>query len=285
MIRQKSFISNSPKLYLVATPIGNLSDFTFRAVETLKNVEVCFAEDTRVTRVLFEHYGITTRLECYQEHNKEVQAKTVLKYLENGYDVALVSDAGMPIVSDPGYHVSTLAMEAGFSVIPIPGASASLSALIVSGISPQPFTFYGFLDSKTTKRKKELESLKEHKETIIFYEAPHRIKDMLLDMQAVFGDRNICLAREITKKFEEILRGRISEIIEVCDTLKGEMVVVCEGASGEDESYKDVDVISQVDELILAGKVKNDAIKMVAKRMGISKQELYKAYIESKQND
>ena len=155
MIRQKSFISNSPKLYLVATPIGNLSDFTFRAVETLKNVEVCFAEDTRVTRVLFEHYGITTRLECYQEHNKEVQAKTVLKYLENGYDVALVSDAGMPIVSDPGYHVSTLAMEAGFSVIPIPGASASLSALIVSGISPQPFTFYGFLDSKTTKRKKE----------------------------------------------------------------------------------------------------------------------------------
>ncbi len=284
MISQKSFVSNQPKLYLVATPIGNLADFTFRAVEILKSVNVCFAEDTRVTKVLFDHYGITTRLECYQEYNKEVQAKTVLKYLENGYDVALVSDAGMPIISDPGYHVSLLAMEAGFSVVPIPGASASLSALIVSGLAPQPFTFYGFLDSKTTKRKKELEALKEHKETLIFYEAPHRIKDMLLDLKAVFGDRKIALAREITKKFEEILRGNISEIIEVCDTLKGEMVVICEGAS-DDESYKDVDMISQVDELILAGKVKNDAIKMVAKRMGISKQELYKAYIESKQND
>lgn len=284
MISQKSFVSNQPKLYLVATPIGNLADFTFRAVEILKSVNVCFAEDTRVTKVLFDHYGITTRLECYQEYNKEVQAKTVLKYLENGYDVALVSDAGMPIISDPGYHVSLLAMEAGFSVVPIPGASASLSALIVSGLAPQPFTFYGFLDSKTTKRKKELEALKEHKETLIFYEAPHRIKDMLLDLKAVFGDRKIALAREITKKFEEILRGDISEIIEVCDTLKGEMVVICEGA-GDDESYKDVDMISQVDELILAGKVKNDAIKMVAKRMGISKQELYKAYIESKQND
>ena len=283
MITQKSFIDKSPKLYLVATPIGNLSDFTFRAIDTLKSVDVCFAEDTRVTKVLFEHYGITTRLECYQEYNKEIQAKTVLKYLENGHDVALVSDAGMPIISDPGYYVSILAMEAGFSVIPIPGASASLSALIVSGIAPQPFTFYGFLDSKTTKRKKELENLKEHKETLIFYEAPHRIKDMLTDLMAVFGDRKIALAREITKKFEEVLRGKISEVLEVCETLKGEMVVVCEGATGDDESYQDVDIITQVDELIMAGKVKNDAIKMVAKRMGISKQELYKAYIESKQ--
>ena len=285
MQSQKSFVSDVAKLYLVATPIGNLKDFTYRAVETLKNVHVCFAEDTRVTRVLFDHYDIHTRLECYQEHNKEVQAKLVLKYLKEGFDVALVSDAGMPIISDPGYHVSQLAIEAGFSVVPIPGASASLSALIVSGICPQPFTFYGFLDSKTTQRKKELEGLKNHQETLIFYEAPHRIKNMLEDMLNVFGDRQIALAREITKKFEEILRGKISEIIDVCDTLKGEMVVVCEGSTNQEDQYQEVDVITQVDELILAGKLKNDAIKMVAKRMGMTKQELYKAYVDSKNDN
>ena len=199
MNRQKSYLSDSAKLYLVATPIGNLADITYRAVETLKTVEVCFAEDTRVTRVLFEHYNIHTRLECYQEHNKQTQYKAILKYLEEGISVALVSDAGMPIISDPGYYVAKEAIKAGFDVIPIPGASASLSALIVSGITPQPFTFYGFLDSKSSKRKKELEALKEHKQTLIFYEAPHRIKEMLEDILNVFGDREIALAREITK--------------------------------------------------------------------------------------
>ena len=282
MQRQKSYQSNNAKLYLVATPIGNLKDFTYRAVETLQSVEVCFAEDTRVTKVLFEHYGIRTRLECYQEYNKETQYKAVINYLSKGIDVALVSDAGMPIISDPGYFVAKEAMKMGYDVIPIPGASASLSALIVSGISPQPFTFYGFLDSKSSKRKKELTSLKEHKETIIFYEAPHRIKDMLSDLLEVFGDREIALAREITKKFEEIVRGNVSEIIEICDTLKGEMVVVCSGYVEDTNKYNDVDPIDQVDELILAGMVKNEAIKVVAKRLGITKQELYKEYSDKK---
>lgn len=282
MIRQKSFQTDSAKLYLVATPIGNLADFTYRAVEVLKSVEVCFAEDTRVTKVLFNHYNIHTRLECYQEYNKETQYKAVLNYLAKGISVALVSDAGMPIISDPGYFVAKEAIKAGYDVVPIPGASASLSALIVSGITPQPFTFYGFLDSKKSKRKKELESLKEHKETIIFYEAPHRIKEMLGDLLEVFGDREIALAREITKKFEEIIRGNVSEIIEICDTLKGEMVVVCSGCSADTNKYDDVDPITQVDELIVAGIMKNDAIKMVAKRLGIAKHDLYKEYSEKK---
>ena len=284
MNRQKSYQSNSAKLYLVATPIGNLGDITYRAVETLKMVDVCFAEDTRVTRVLFDHYNVHTRLECYQEHNKETQYKAVLNYLSKGISVALVSDAGMPIISDPGYFVAKEAIKAGYDVVPIPGASASLSALIVSGITPQPFTFYGFLDSKSSKRKKELEILKEHKETIIFYEAPHRIKEMLVDVLNVFGDREIALAREITKKFEEVVRGKVSEIIEITDTLKGEMVVVCSGYVEDNNKYANVDPIAQVDELIVAGVIKNDAIKMVAKRIGITKQELYKAYSEKKNN-
>ena len=284
MNRQKSYQSNSAKLYLVATPIGNLGDITYRAVETLKMVDVCFAEDTRVSRVLFDHYNIHTRLECYQEHNKETQYKAVLNYLSKGISVALVSDAGMPIISDPGYFVAKEAIKAGYDVVPIPGASASLSALIVSGITPQPFTFYGFLDSKSSKRKKELEILKEHKETIIFYEAPHRIKEMLVDVLNVFGDREIALAREITKKFEEVVRGKVSEIIEITDTLKGEMVVVCSGYVEDNNKYANVDPIAQVDELIVAGVIKNDAIKMVAKRIGITKQELYKAYSEKKNN-
>ena len=152
MLRQKSYQTDNAKLYLVATPIGNLKDFTFRALEVLKGVSVCFAEDTRVTKVLFDYYGITTKLECYQEYNKETQYKAVLNYLAQGIDVALVSDAGMPIISDPGYFVAKEAIKAGYDVIPIPGATASLSALIVSGLARQPFTFYGFLDSKSSKR-------------------------------------------------------------------------------------------------------------------------------------
>lgn len=282
MIRQKSFISAKAKLYLVATPIGNLADFSFRAVDILKNVEVCFAEDTRVTRVLFEHYDIHTKLLCYQEFNKEVQAETVLEYLRHGFDVGLVSDAGMPIISDPGYHVANLAIKEGFNVIPIPGASASLSALIASGISASHFTFYGFLDSKSSKRKKELLDLKKHKETLIFYEAPHRIKESLEDMMTVLGDRQITLARELTKKFEEFVRGNISEIIPLCDELKGEMVIICSGASDDVDDYSKIDPIEQVDELILAGMLKNEALKTVSKRIGISKQELYKNYLLKK---
>jgi 16S rRNA (cytidine1402-2'-O)-methyltransferase len=275
MNRQKSYLSDSAKLYLVATPIGNLADITYRAVETLKTVEVCFAEDTRVTRVLFEHYNIHTRLECYQEHNKQTQYKAILKYLEEGISVALVSDAGMPIISDPGYFVAKEAIKAGYDVVPIPGASASLSALIVSGITPQPFTFYGFLDSKSSKRKKELEILKEHKETIIFYEAPHRIKEMLVDVLNVFGDREIALAREITKKFEEVVRGKVSEIIEITDTLKGEMVVVVEGNEEIVENVSDERITQEGVALANCGKSSKEIVAILCDKYNLKKNYVY----------
>ena len=277
MIRQKSFIDDKAKLYLVATPIGNLEDITLRALNILKSVSVVFAEDTRNTRVLFDHYDIKTKLLAYHEFNKEDASLSVLAYLEEGLDVALVSDAGNPIISDPGYLVAKKAINSGFSVIPIPGASASLSALIASSIEANQFTFIGFLDAKTKKRCEQLEELKYHTETLIFYEAPHRIKEMLEDMLKVFGNRYVCLAREMTKKFEEFIRGNISEVLEIVDTLKGEMVLIVEGNKNIDE-YEGISLIDQINDLIKAGVNKNNAIKMVAKRNNIDKQELYKEY-------
>ncbi len=283
MIRQKSFSDDKAKLYLVATPIGNLDDMTFRAVKTLNEVGVIFAEDTRVTRVLLNHFNINKKLEIYQEFNKEVSYKKIIEYLNNNISVALVSDAGMPVISDPGFFASKMAIQEGYSVIPIPGVSACLTALIVSNIAPNHFMFYGFLDNKTTKRVKELESIKEISNTIIFYESPHRIKDSLIDMLSVLGNRNIALCRELTKKFEEIIRGSIEEVLEVCDNLKGEMVIVVEGST-EEVDYTTIDSIEQIDELILAGSRTNDAIKIVAKRLNISRQDLYKEYSSKKES-
>ena len=277
MIRNQNFTNDRPKLYLVGTPIGNLEDITFRAINTLKSVDICFAEDTRVTKVLFDYYQIETKLLVYQKFNEDSGALKILEYLKDGKNVALVSDAGNPIISDPGYTVTKMVLQAGYDVVPISGVSAFTSALMASSLSAVNFSFYGFLDSKESKRRKELEALKTKKETLIFYEAPHRIKEMLNDMLEVLGDRYICLARELTKKFEEFIRGNISEIIPLCDSLKGEMVVVVEGAKDED-IYSNLDPISQIDDLILAGMVKNEAIKTVAKRMNLDKNELYKKY-------
>jgi len=277
MIRNQNFTNDRPKLYLVGTPIGNLEDITFRALNTLKSVDICFAEDTRVTKVLFDYYQIDTKLLVYQKFNEDSGALKIIEFLRDGKNVALVSDAGNPIISDPGYTVTKMVLQEGFDVVPISGVSAFTSALMASSLSAVNFSFYGFLDSKESKRKKELEALKTKKETLIFYEAPHRIKEMLTDMLDVLGDRYICLARELTKKFEEFIRGNISEIIPLCDSLKGEMVIVCEGAN-ENDMYSDLDPISQIDDLILAGMVKNEAIKTVAKRMNLDKNELYKKY-------
>ena len=282
MKRQQSFTNQNPTLFLISTPIGNLEDMTFRAVNVLKSVDVCFAEDTRVTRVLFDHYGIQTKLECYQEHNKEHASLQILAYLEAGKNVGLVSDAGNPIISDPGFLISKMAIDKGYNVVPIPGASASLTALIASGINASNFMFYGFLDSKSSKRKKELENLKNVSVTLIFYEAPHRIKEMLEDLLEVFGNRNIALCRELTKKFEEFYRGTVEEVLEVIDTVKGEIVLICEGKKEDASEFSEDNMIEQIDDLILAGMNKNNAIKMVAKRMNIDKQELYKKYIEEK---
>ncbi len=277
MNRQKSFINDKATLYLVATPIGNLSDITYRAVETLKSVDYIFAEDTRVSKVLLNHYGINKPLDSYHEYNKEEKGNKILELLEKGYNVAQISDAGMPIISDPGYSVSRQAMDLGYNVVIIPGVSASISALVVSGLNPHPFLFYGFLSNKSQTRKKELKELKNKKETLIFYETPHRIKEFLTDMLEELGDRKIALCRELTKKFEEIIRGNISELLEIIDEVKGEIVVVVEG-NNEEINYDNLTVIEHVNLYIKEGKSTMDAIKLVAKDRNVKKQEIYDIY-------
>ena len=277
MQRQKSFNNDKATLYLVATPIGNLSDITYRAVETLKSVDYIFAEDTRISKTLLTHYDINKPLDSYHEYNKEEKGNKILEFLEKGYNVAQISDAGMPIISDPGYHVSRLAMDLGYNVVIIPGVSASISALVVSGLNPHPFLFYGFLSNKAQTRKNELNELKSKKETLIFYETPHRIKEFLNDALSILGDRKMALCRELTKKFEEIVRGNISEVIEIVDELKGEMVVVIEG-NNEELSYDNLSIVEHVNLYIKEGKSTMDAIKLTAKDRNVKKQEIYDIY-------
>jgi 16S rRNA (cytidine1402-2'-O)-methyltransferase len=282
MKRIYSYNKDKGILYLVATPIGNMQDMTFRAIDTLKNVDVIYAEDTRNSKYLLEHFDITTKLLSYHEYNKELKEDEIITRLKSGENVAIISDAGLPVISDPGYDIARAAIENDIPVTPIPGASAGISGLIASGITPQPFTFVGFLDSKTTKRKKELEDLKYLKSTIIFHEAPHRIKECLIDILEVFGDRYICIGRELTKKFEEFIRGNVSEIIEVADNLKGEMVVIVEGY--KENTTADRDPIKEIESLINLGYKPKEAIKEVASMLNLNKQELYKQYIEYKDN-
>jgi len=282
MKRIYSYNKDKGILYLVATPIGNMQDITFRAIDTLKNVDVIYAEDTRNSGILLKHFDIQTKLLSYHEFNKELKEDEIIQRLQNGDNVAIISDAGLPVISDPGYDIARAAIEHDIPVTPIPGASAGISGLIASGIKPQPFTFVGFLDSKHVKRCKELEDLKYLKSTIIFHEAPHRIKECLIDMQEVLGDRYICIGRELTKKFEEFIRGNISEIIPECDNMKGEMVVIVEGYT--EEQIESKDPISEIDSLINLGYKPKEAIKEVASMLNLNKQELYKKYIDAKNN-
>lgn len=279
MRRIYSYNKDKGILYLVATPIGNMQDMTFRAVETLKSVDVIYAEDTRNSMYLLQHFNINTKLLSYHEFNKELKEDEIIERLKSGENVAIISDAGLPVISDPGFDIARAAIKNDIPVTPIPGASAGISGLIASGITPQPFTFVGFLDSKTTKRKKELEELKYLKSTIIFHEAPHRIKECLIDMQEVLGDRYVCIGRELTKKFEEFIRGNISELIEIADNLKGEMVIIVEGYK---ETVEAKDPISEIDSLINLGYKPKEAIKEVATMLNLNKQDLYKKYIDIK---
>lgn len=273
-----SFDVDKAILYLVATPIGNLKDMTFRAVEVLRSVDKIYAEDTRTSGVLLSHYDIHTKLESYHEYNQDLKADQVLNELKSGMKLAIISDAGLPVISDPGYKLVTLAIENGIAVSTIPGASAGISALIASGLAPMPYTFYGFLDAKHIKRIKELEDLKYLSHTVIFYEAPHRIEETLKDMLSVFGNRKIVLARELTKTFEEYARGTIEEILLELPS-KGEMVLIVEGCKEENQIDNP---FQKIDELISLGTKPNDAIKEVAKLINSNKSELYKGYLEYK---
>lgn len=267
-----------PTLYLVATPIGNFLDMTYRSVETLKSVDMIFCEDTRVTKVLLSHFDISTPLSCYHIFNEDVKCDEVLEFLEKGKNVALVSDAGLPGISDPGYFLVRKVLDNGFSVVSLPGASASLTALIASGIPCDKFYFYGFLDHKNSQKKKELELLRDFRQTIIFYEAPHRIKETLLTMLEVLGNREIVIARELTKKYEEYVRGSLKEIIEEDLELKGEIVIILKGASNtkEQEELNSLTIGEHFAYYMKILENEKEAMKKVAKDRGISKSEVYK---------
>ena len=263
-------------LYLISTPIGNLDDITYRSVKILEEVEVIFSEDTRVTLNLLQFLGINKKLIALHEHNEDTVKEKVLEYLNDGKNVALVTDRGTPIISDPGFKTTEYVIKNGYNVVALPGATAFVPALITSGIAPQPFLFYGFLNSNDSKKKKELEELSDNKCTMIFYEAPHRIMKTLNLMLEVLGDRNISIAREITKKFESIYRGKISEIIEMVPE-KGEFVLVVQGSSNSDVD-ESLSIEDAVNLYIKAGFSVMDSIKKVAKERNVPKNEIYNAY-------
>ncbi len=278
MKRQKSFENDVATLYLVATPIGNLSELSPRAMEVLQSVDVIAAEDTRNTMKLLSHFGIKTRCIAHHLHNEKESAKGLLKMLEEGSNIALVSDAGYPLLSDPGQCVVEQVIAQGYNVVPISGANAALNALVASGMVAQPYLFYGFLGNSEKERTQSLYELKDLPYTFIVYEAPHRIEKMLKSALEVLGNRNVCLARELTKKHEEFIRGNIIEVLEIVSTLKGEMVVVIEGAKKEKDIVSTMQLSAKIDEYIAEGMTSKEAIKKVAKEFGVSKNDLYKEF-------
>lgn len=287
MKSQKSAEPGGGKLYLVGTPIGNLEDMTFRAVRILKEVNTIAAEDTRNTIKLCNHFEIKTPLISYHEHNIMIGGDKILSLLADGKDVALVSDAGMPCISDPGVDIVSKAIVAGYDVVPVPGANAAISALVASGIAPQPFLFYGFLSRNKKERSNQLGILKKREETIIFYEAPHRLKETLRAMNEQIGPtRRIVLARELTKRFEEFLRGTLEEAISWVESneLRGEFCIVLEGGDGTEEEvqmvwWQELSLQDHVTELIERKGIRSkDAIREVANERGISRRDVYKDY-------
>ena len=273
-------------LYLVPTPIGNLEDMTVRALRILKEVDFIAAEDTRNTKKLCNYFEIATPLVSYHEHNIEVGGEKLLQFLREGKSIALVSDAGLPCISDPGADIVVKAIAEGFAVVPLPGANAALTALIASGLTPQPFYFFGFLNRNKKERRLQLESLGKREETILFYEAPHRLKDTLKDMQLVLGERKIVMARELTKKFEEFLRGTISEALEWAESneIRGEFCLVVEGNANapeqeEENDWADLNIVEHVNMYMEQNAVSSkDAIKEVAKLRGLPKRDVYNEY-------
>lgn len=273
---QKSY-DNTPTLYLIPTPIGNMEDITLRAINILKKVEVIFCEDTRVTGLLLKNLNIKKKLISNHLYNEEKNYEKLLYYLEKGYDVGLVSDRGTPIISDPGYSLAQYTIKKGFNVVGLPGATALISALIMSGLPPSPFYFIGFLNSKNNKRKTELENLKKIQATLIFYESPHRIEKTLNDMFEILGNRKISISREISKKYEEVYRGTITEVQKQLIDIKGEFVIVVEPGK-EKENYDTLTLIEHVNFFIEMGNKPNEAIKKVSKLRGLNKNDVYKKY-------
>ncbi|MDI6801648.1 MAG: 16S rRNA (cytidine(1402)-2'-O)-methyltransferase [Thermodesulfovibrionales bacterium] len=263
------------KLFIVSTPIGNLEDITLRAIRTLEAVDIVAAEDTRHSLKLLNHYGITKPLISYWSEKEKVKTEGILEKLKNGLSVALISDAGTPGISDPGAVLIKKAIEEGIRVIPIPGPSALIAAISVSGLSTEEFTFIGFLPPKSTQRRKRLNELAMEQRTLVFYEAPHRLSDTLSDMKEILGDRKAVVAKEITKLYEELLRGNISEILDMLEsrTIAGEYVIIVEGKRKEGISVNEA--LCEIKSLMKKGKGRKEAVRTIAEQYGLSKKELY----------
>lgn len=277
MTKTQSFQNQNQTLYLVSTPIGNLEDITIRAINILKSVDYIFCEDTRHSRILLNQYQIEAKLDSYFEHNKEIKGERIISLLSSGNDVALISDAGTPGISDPGYEIVIMAINNGFNVVAIPGANAILPALITSGLVIQPFTFLGFLPRQDSKQEALLTEFKYRQETLVIYESPNRVYKTMGNILKKLGNRNVVIARELTKKFETIIRGTAQEIIASNEELKGECVIIVEGGNPSDK-YQDLTLVEHVDMYIKMGNEENEAMKKAAKDLKITKSEVYKEY-------
>lgn len=268
-------------LYLVATPIGNLDDITLRAINTLKEADLIAAEDTRHTLKLLNHLEISKPMISYHRHNEEFRCEYLIKELKEGKNIALVSDAGTPGISDPGEEIVKECIKEAIKIVPIPGACAMINALICSGIDTKEFCFYGFLPLNKKNRKERLEEIKDINKTVILYEAPHKIKNTLEDLKKILDkDRKVVLAREITKIHEEFIRGNIDEILSKVDNLKGEMVLIIEGNHKEKENELcDLSVEEHYKYYEEQGLEKKEIIKKIAKDRNVNKNEIYKLFI------
>ncbi len=265
------------KLYICPTPIGNLEDITIRTLKVLESADIIAAEDTRHSVKLLNHYDIKKPLTSYHEHNEREKAIELIEKMREGKDVAQISDAGMPGISDPGETLIGMAIEADIEVIVLPGATALITALVLSGLSTRRFTFEGFLSSKKKERLDRLKFLEKEANTLIIYESPHRLKDSLKDMIESLGDRNIAVVRELTKIYEEVFRGRVSQAIEKFEETppKGEFVLIIEGKTGE-ENPVNIDIEMELKKFIDQGFTKKASVKIVSEKYDLAKNEVYK---------
>ncbi|MBP5216705.1 MAG: 16S rRNA (cytidine(1402)-2'-O)-methyltransferase [Bacilli bacterium] len=281
--RELNFFGSKPLLYLVATPIGNLGEFSPRALEIIKEMDYIGAEDTRHSGELLASFGIKKPMISCHEHNEEEAASKIIALLKEGKKVAYMSDAGYPAISDPGQRLVKRLIQEGIKVSTISGANAALNALAASGLDSRHFYFHGFLPAKEGERKRELSALKAREETLIFYEAPHRIEKTLKDLAEILGPREATLARELTKTHEEFLRGNLEELSQIDPaTLKGEMVIVVEGNREKAPSYGEEEVLALLKEEISRGLKAKDAAKEIAEKVGWSKNQIYALYLQKK---
>ena len=279
MIQKSYENSEYGKLYLIPTPIGNLDDITLRAIKTLEMVDIVYAEDTRETLNLLKYLKINKKVESCHKYTEMKHKDKIVQILKSGKNIGYVTDRGTPLISDPGNVIVDESIKENITVIALPGPNALLPAINMSGLSNERFLFYGFLNSKQSLAKKELIDLKDIKQTIIFYESPHRITDTLSQLLDVFGNRNIAIVREISKLHEEVIRDNIENILKISDTLKGEMVIIVEGDTKEETL--EVNYTEEIDKLLTQGYSKRDAIREIADKYNVSKNKLYNEFKEN----